>query len=291
MLAPSATAFESGLSFPRHDRIIRSSSFLQHPSKPWSSSSSRTRLRISLPEEEDADTTTTTTTTTTTPQDKKGRQAGAATTMQLRPQYYWNYWSTGYELLQAGLVGSLTGVCVAIFKLSIEMVRTISYEQQDLLTAYPTLMALIPAFGGMVVGALLLAGGNQQAFPPGLRGTVQESDQTDPQTADNYLWQWNFLRKSTASVATLGTGNSLGPEGPCVEIGLNVARACTGFHRQASTSTSSTSSSNNGDDPATTTAVDASSSTDDIISRRQWNRVLLSCGAAAGVAAGKSFIA
>jgi len=33
-----------------------------------------------------------------------------------------------------------------------------------------------------------------------------------------------FLRKTAASVATLGTGSSLGPEGPSVEVGMTMSR-------------------------------------------------------------------
>lgn len=33
-----------------------------------------------------------------------------------------------------------------------------------------------------------------------------------------------YLAKFTAAIATLGTGNSLGPEGPAVELGLQMSR-------------------------------------------------------------------
>ena len=76
--------------------------------------------------------------------------------------------------------------------------------------------------------------------------------------------QGNVFRKSLGAIATLGTGCSLGPEGPCVEIGLNVARACTQlnpFHGSSDTA-------------------------DGRATEKNWNRILLSSGAAAGVAAG-----
>jgi H+/Cl- antiporter ClcA len=165
--------------------------------------------------------------------------------------------TTSYDLIHAAIVGSLTGFSVAIFKLSIERVREFCYEQ-SLLETYPKLIVCIPAAGGLAVGSLLLLG----AFPPGIRGIVKEIDQEGgplqdfAAIIDTHL---NFLRKSAAAVVTLGTGCSLGPEGPCVEIGMSVARAC----------------------------MDGISQSQCLPKNREnWNLLILSCGAAAGVAAG-----
>lgn len=178
------------------------------------------------------------------------------------PQPYWCYWGTAYELTQAGFTGTLTGLFVAMFKLSIEAVRRVSYEQ-DVLVHYPWLVATIPAFGGASVGLFLLLGG---PFPPGLRGTVQEVDQSTPSLVEQAKISGNFLRKSAASVMTLGTGCSLGPEGPCVEIGMNVARACTQLNKK---------------EPQR--ALEERGQLCPSDQRKGWNRILLSCGAAAGV--------
>jgi H+/Cl- antiporter ClcA len=163
--------------------------------------------------------------------------------------------TTSYDLIVAAIVGSLTGFSVAIFKLSIQALREFFY-QQPLLATYPLLTICIPAAGGLTVGGLMLLG----AFPPGLRGTVKDIDEERGPVRDftaRINTQLNSLRKSAAAVVTLGTGCSLGPEGPCVEIGMSVARACMdgGPQRQAK-------------------------------NRENWNLLLLSCGAAAGVAAG-----
>jgi H+/Cl- antiporter ClcA len=163
--------------------------------------------------------------------------------------------TTSFDLFQAGIIGSMTGFCVAIFKLSIEHVREVCYSQ-PYFAQMPWLTALIPALGGVTVGALMLLG----AFPPGLRGTVKNVDE-EAKSPSRDMWtlvqkQLNFIRKSAASVFTLGTGCSLGPEGPCVEIGMSVARACSDYKPRR------------------------------IPQRNSWNRLLLSCGAAAGVAAG-----
>jgi len=163
--------------------------------------------------------------------------------------------STSYDLVQASIVGVITGLSVALFKLSIEAIREFCYDQA-FLSQTRFALATIPAFGGLMVGILLLLG----SFPAGLRGTVMEVDKDSVSPAKELIaqvkGQLSFIRKSVAAVFTLGTGCSLGPEGPCVEIGMSVARSCIDLKPR-------------------------------IVSRRTtWNRLLLSCGAAAGVAAG-----
>jgi H+/Cl- antiporter ClcA len=165
--------------------------------------------------------------------------------------------TTSVELVQAAIVGVLTGGSVGIFKLSIEAVRDVCYSRAFLVT-YPWLRTLIPAAGGLAVGFLLLFG----AFPVGLRGTVKEVDEESksPYPGLNIAAivrkQLNLVRKSAAAVFTLGTGCSLGPEGPCVEIGMTVARAVIDVKKRRTSE------------------------------QLSLNRLLLACGAAAGVAAG-----
>jgi H+/Cl- antiporter ClcA len=171
-----------------------------------------------------------------------------------------------YRLTQAGFVGAITGLLVVGFKVSIEAVRRLFYEQ-DFLATHHSVLPLIPALGGAVVGLLLLSGG---PFAPGLKATVKEveqhhsTEQAGCNALDHLRVQWNASRKSVAAIATLGTGCSLGPEGPSVEIGLNVARTCIHLSQQIHQGSEK--------------SVD--------LPLQGWNRILLSSGAAAGVAAG-----
>jgi hypothetical protein len=161
-----------------------------------------------------------------------------------------------YDLTCATLVGVITGVLVALFKLSIDAVRLGSYSL-DILDYFHEGAVFIPALGGFIVGSILLFG----KLPPGLRGQVNEVDELSrgpiPSLQIRIQAQLQSLRKSAAAVFTLGTGNSLGPEGPCVELGMGIARSWM--------------------DITTEHAA---------VKRREFNRVLLSCGASAGVAAG-----
>jgi len=125
-----------------------------------------------------------------------------------------------YMLLQAALIGITGGAAVALFKEMIEETRHIMY---GLDFAY-VFLPLIPAFGGLLVGLLALAG----SFPPGLKGSIREVDKDARRTVSGTVpprrHPLGFLRKTAASVATLGTGSSLGPEGPSVEVGMTMSR-------------------------------------------------------------------
>jgi len=182
-----------------------------------------------------------------------GGAVAAATTADEEDRQLKFRWAAN-ELLVSVLLGVLTGFSVAIFKLSIQAMRVGSYSL-PFLAQTPQLSALIPAVGGLLVGLLLLAGN----IPPGLRGVIVEVEQESNVSLRKRLAiQLDSMKKSAGAVVTLGTGCSLGPEGPCVEIGMGVARSCMDINRQYQNEAKI----------------------------KEWNRILLSCGAAAGVAAG-----
>jgi H+/Cl- antiporter ClcA len=176
---------------------------------------------------------------------------------QIELPYYLQ--SEAYHLIPPALVGVSVGVAVAIFKLSVEGLRDFSYGNYPL-PSNPELLLLIPTFGGLLVGFIRMLG----VLPPGLRETIE---QVDEQNADRLpigdFWQKqaDFFRKSFSSVLTLRTGNSLGPEGPSVELGVNVAKVVLQLVPDRPTSTGA-------------------------FPMEQKRRFLLLCGAAAGVSAG-----
>lgn len=153
-----------------------------------------------------------------------------------------------YILSTAALIGILTGTNIAVFKTAVELVRETLYgdgiilpflnpalwnelKGEEILTitlrfSETIPIWLIPAAGGILVGLLLKIG----EMPPGLRDTVKEVDldsmrATNATIPDELLAcvdlspapQRNdfarFSRKALAATVTLGTGNSLGPEG------------------------------------------------------------------------------
>lgn len=184
-------------------------------------------------------------------------------TVDVDEQQNRRFLTESYVLAQAAAIGVSSGLVVALFKLSVEFVRNFMYGA-PLLTGQPLIvLALIPAIGGLAVGLLTLAGD----FSPGLKGSVKEVDDE----ADEVMHRKSinkpsfrplrFLRKSAAAVCTLGSGCSLGPEGPSVELGLNLSRIWMNL-------------------------FPLGRNNEDRLKMIQRNRLLLSCGAAAGVSAG-----
>lgn len=163
----------------------------------------------------------------------------------------------GYILSTAALIGLTTGTNIALFKTAVEYVREALYGDGVELPLFLHAIGaddmvvlslkvseniplwLTPAVGGLIVGLLLKVGGD---MPPGLRDTVLEVDldsiratnatpppelvvctkNIPPQSERNDFVR--FSRKALAATVTLGTGNSLGPEGPSVEAGMSLSR-------------------------------------------------------------------
>ena len=89
-------------------------------------------------------------------------------------------------------------------------------------------VVLVPAFGGAAVSVLNL-----------LRSRFDSSLQQDPflRTPSAYLKSASRpLLKAVAASVTLGTGNSLGPEGPSVDIGTSIAKGLAPFFHNGKTS-------------------------------------------------------
>ena len=195
-----------------------------------------------------------------------------------------------FVLLNAAFIGLFTGGMISVFKLSVEELRRFILSLP--LVENSITWAVIPVLGGLAVGLLLQFGGK---LPPGLKGTIDELDEdsilmaTASQAKQNTKVSYNGARgaeindppgslgrfqyditrdsrKALGAILTLGSGNSLGPEGPSVENGLAVSRLITSLPIPKWMF---------GD----YNAVGATK-----VAAR--NRLLMSCGAAAGVAAG-----
>jgi H+/Cl- antiporter ClcA len=176
-----------------------------------------------------------------------------------------------YTQTLAGVIGISTGVSVAGFKLSIEAVRTFCYGDTVLAQNVPWF--LLPALGGLVVSLLSLTGD----FSPGLKGAVKETDNSSLSygsaiTTDKVLGRFRSLRKAAAAIATLGTGNSLGPEGPGVEIGAAISKIAVKLWPP--------------DLLGSIKKEEENMNFDRISDRLSRNRLFLACGAAAGVSSG-----
>ncbi|KAL1524663.1 hypothetical protein AB1Y20_019549 [Prymnesium parvum] len=120
-------------------------------------------------------------------------------------------------------VGALTGVTVSLFKLSIVTIAKMLYGTDmtsgwtgtDLRHGCQALF--LPAVGGLAVAAIRLLR-PRRYLGPGLACHVSEVELAIPPSGSC------FATRGAAAAVTLGSGNSLGPEGPSVELGCGVSR-------------------------------------------------------------------
>ena len=129
-------------------------------------------------------------------------------------------------LAAAVLIGIFTGGLVALFKISIAATAAAAYGGDDVVMPWTErnlggLSVLVPAAGGLVVTAIRMA--SPRGLGPGLAEHVKEVELSTPTRPVA------SLARGAAAVATLGTGNALGPEGPSVEIGVSISRLVSGF--------------------------------------------------------------
>ncbi|HEX5139017.1 MAG TPA: chloride channel protein [Planctomycetota bacterium] len=148
------------------------------------------------------------------------------------------------------LVGLVTGYGAIICRLGIDAIRTLAFGRTGDIAvlaqhAAPLLVLLLPAIGGLVVAPIVLL------FAPEAKGHGV------PEVMDAIARHGARIRprvaisKAIASVVTLGTGGSAGWEGPIIQIGAGFGSSLGQMSR---------------------------------MSRRPM-RVLVACGAAAGIAA------
>jgi H+/Cl- antiporter ClcA len=118
------------------------------------------------------------------------------------------------------LIGAATGGAVIAFKLSIGFIEHVFFNQLADLLPKPSLyywpLMLPPVLGSLAVGVLTF-----------LRPQLRRGVDYLAQSIDNTSLPWSpldQLARTSAAISTLGSGCSLGPEGPAVELGGTMAR-------------------------------------------------------------------
>ncbi|TYJ03202.1 hypothetical protein E1A91_A12G012600v1 [Gossypium mustelinum] len=119
-------------------------------------------------------------------------------------------------IVSACLVGVFTGIAVVLFNNGVHEIRDFfwdgipyrgaSWLREEPLNSVWVRVIFVPACGGLIVSVLNSA-----------RNAVSEASYNAKAALGSVL-------KALAACITLGTGNSLGPEGPSVEIGYSIAK-------------------------------------------------------------------
>jgi H+/Cl- antiporter ClcA len=113
------------------------------------------------------------------------------------------------------VIGVNSGLVVIFFRYLIELCRSLSFEQLlgriSILGGWTLL--LIPTLGGLIVGLM------KWLFPQVLG---QDFYSLISNTREQKIAPWRPALKMLAAAISLGTGASLGPESPSVEIGSNI---------------------------------------------------------------------
>jgi H+/Cl- antiporter ClcA/CBS domain-containing protein len=124
------------------------------------------------------------------------------------------YSTSGITLLLALLIGVATGAGVILFHFLIEHIHDWAFEDLTNLGGHKWLWTIsIPMLGGLVVGAMRWYWQDFGLNMSAMLAATQSGEKMKP---------WLGLVKMFAAAVSLGTGASLGPEGPSVEIGANL---------------------------------------------------------------------
>ncbi|CAB4321387.1 unnamed protein product [Prunus armeniaca] len=147
-------------------------------------------------------------------------------------------------VLSSSLVGLLTGIGVVLFNYAVHEIRDVfwdgipqrgaSWLREEPMVDMWKRVILVPASGGLIVAMLnVLRGALDDGSEDNKNGNEQGEEEKEsllvkmgmPISVFHSLKAASrpFL-KAVAAGVTLGTGNSLGPEGPSVEIGTSIAK-------------------------------------------------------------------
>ncbi|MFL6439547.1 MAG: chloride channel protein [Terriglobales bacterium] len=122
-----------------------------------------------------------------------------------------------FFLLLAIFIGIFSGLAVVCFRIAIEYVR-ITLLGPSLIPKFPRIL-LAPTLTGLVVAALVIL-----LFPK-VRGSGVNQTKSALYIYDGYIPFRTALGKFICSGLAIGSGQSLGPEDPSLQIGASIASA------------------------------------------------------------------
>ncbi|XP_015571860.2 chloride channel protein CLC-e isoform X1 [Ricinus communis] len=131
-------------------------------------------------------------------------------------------------IVSSCVIGILTGLAVVVFNNGVHEIRDIfwdgipyrgaSWLREEPLDSIWIRVIFVPACGGLIV-----------SFLNTIRSLIHDNNNNNNNSNHPFLAVLSPFLKSVAACFTLGTGNSLGPEGPSVEIGSSIAKGIGSF--------------------------------------------------------------
>ncbi|KAK9987499.1 hypothetical protein SO802_027738 [Lithocarpus litseifolius] len=133
-------------------------------------------------------------------------------------------------IISSCLVGLLTGIAVVLFNNAVHEIREFCWDgipsrgaswlREEPVQLIWKQVILVPASGGFIVTLLTLLQTTTEHAP-----SLLDQHQHSSSSLSNHLKAaFRPFIKALSACVTLGTGNSLGPEGPSVEIGTSIAK-------------------------------------------------------------------
>lgn len=128
-------------------------------------------------------------------------------------------------MLKVSLIGILTGISVVALKSGIQLFQSWLYEDLASILPNPSPyypLAVFPTLGSLVVCLILYVKGKSldSGIPYIAASHLKEGRDVQSNFAEDMT---NQVLRSIAAVATLGSGCSLGPEGPAVELATRIS--------------------------------------------------------------------
>ena len=120
-------------------------------------------------------------------------------------------------LLLAVIIGMISGLAVVLFRIAIDWTRLTVFGSA--LTPPPARTVLVPAIGGLVVAFLVIK------FFPRARGSGVNQTKAAVYIYDGFIPFNTVIGKFICCALAIGTGQSLGPEDPSLQMGAGIASA------------------------------------------------------------------
>jgi CIC family chloride channel protein len=120
-------------------------------------------------------------------------------------------------LLLAVIIGLFSGLAVVLFRIAIDWTRLKLLGSA--LTPTPRAVLLVPVLGGLVVAFLVIR------FFPRVRGSGVNQTKAAVYVYDGFIPFNTVIGKFVSCALAIGTGQSLGPEDPSLQMGAGIASA------------------------------------------------------------------